>query len=207
MQKRIRDASYVRSHISSHESFFPSEEWLLLTDSRMCPTCAIVCIGKRQICCSACKQFQVSKPSARVPRAQHLPKLQRNHFDQLSLGSTSAAVNAGLPPAELVAHDLSEPCELNAPDEPCELNAPDEDAVPLSEAFFVVDGVELVVPRQYPPEPSAPSQSVVPVIEHPCSSRIPFRPYCHLQTPFRSTSISLDPGSYWFFRPRGLCPP
>ena len=52
--------------------------------------------------CASCK-------ASHVPRAQHLPKIQFNHFKQVSLGATSAALNAGLP--ELSEHDSPSECD------------------------------------------------------------------------------------------------
>jgi hypothetical protein len=38
----------------------------------------------------------------RIPRAQHLPKIKFNRFDQVSLGATPAALDAGLPELSVV---------------------------------------------------------------------------------------------------------
>ena len=47
--------------------------------------------------CDGCKKSEAPIVASQVPRAQHLPKHKFNRFDQVSLGVTSAALDAGLP--------------------------------------------------------------------------------------------------------------
>ena len=59
--------------------------------------------------CASCKKSTVPVVASHVPRAQHLPKIQFNHFKQVSLVAFSAALDAGLP--ELSEHDSPSECD------------------------------------------------------------------------------------------------
>src|SRR5690242_15339766 len=99
--KRLDDLTIVRTHVNTHclVGFVPSTEWLRLTESRICPSCSIS-ITSLSLNCWQCRK---SETPILPPRAQHLPKLQHNHFLQQSLGVTPGALNAGLPSEPLAS--------------------------------------------------------------------------------------------------------
>jgi hypothetical protein len=91
-----------RSHVNSHRAagFLPSSAWLNEHDSRLCPDCSVVIIASASHECSDCKR---GPDPVLPPRAQHLPALRLNHYEQLSLGLNDAALNVRLPPLEAKA--------------------------------------------------------------------------------------------------------
>jgi hypothetical protein len=70
-ERRKEDITRFRTHVSTHvtEGFKPTDEWLLLNSSKMCPTCKIVIVSLTSRC-TECKTSAPEAPSA--PRAQHL---------------------------------------------------------------------------------------------------------------------------------------
>ena len=94
--RRVEDVSRLRMHVSTHVGFVPSTDWLTLTKSRICPGCSLT-LTSLDLKCDGCKKSKAPIVASQVPRAQHLPKHKFNRFDQVSLGVTSAALDAGLP--------------------------------------------------------------------------------------------------------------
>ena len=97
--RRYEDIASMRRHVSTHisASFFPSNEWLALTGSQLCPDCSIVIVAISGRC-NACKHsVPESTYNVPAPRARHLPELKQSHVDQLSLGAQQIILNAGLP--------------------------------------------------------------------------------------------------------------
>ena len=84
-------------HVTTHitEGFQPTDQWLLLNNSQMCPTCKTVIVSLTSRC-NECKTSTPEAPSA--PRAQHLPSLHKNYVVQLSLGTNNEKLSAGLAP-------------------------------------------------------------------------------------------------------------
>ena len=100
MEKRKEDISRLRSHMSTHlaDGFVPTVVWLADHDSRLCPGCsaAIVALTGR---CGGCKaRVPDSCYNVSAPKARYLPKLEKNHVVQVSLGATESVLKSGLPP-------------------------------------------------------------------------------------------------------------
>ncbi len=79
--------------------FVPSDDWLSTVSGRMCKMCSLVITGSRDSGCSSCKA-STKVPEKRAPSARGVPPLEQNHWVSFGLGTTSAAMNAGLPPLD-----------------------------------------------------------------------------------------------------------
>ena len=97
--RRLVEASRMRQHVNDHLAsgtiFMPSNDWLDELGGQLCKLCRTVITGLKESSCRDCKATgNVSQGP--VPRADHLPKLQRNHVVQLSLGVSQAALDMRL---------------------------------------------------------------------------------------------------------------
>ena len=104
MTRRPVDVSVLRVHVGTHIGFVPPDEWLALTESRVCPGCKAG-ITSLVMKCANCKKSDELVVAPPIPKAHHLPRPQYNRFEQISLGVTAAALDAGLPPELSVVSD------------------------------------------------------------------------------------------------------
>jgi len=94
--------SRIRTHLhKEHPGWEPAPQWLSEHDSKICEKCKHV----RAIKGGYCRVCKVSDPSkfetggpAEATRAESLPAVKRNEWEQMQLGGSQEVWNEGLPP-------------------------------------------------------------------------------------------------------------
>ena len=148
--------SSLRTHINNahvRAGFVVADSWLDANDSRVCSSCKIL-ITSNSNRCSDCRSRPIDavKPS----KARYLPALHLNHVVQLSLGTTTEALELGLPePSRAASIGVVTPplkvCCLNAGgscncgDTGCEGPVPVRYDVSCSSTDFISDSRSMSV--------------------------------------------------------------